>query len=106
MQLAMSRPSSRASFVSEAPSSITGSRVRVAVRVRPPLDRAGAPEGIICGDDGHTLMLDLDGSAGADEAACPTAVFHHHRHAQGLRQGGGNRSAKNIRRTTRCEIDH
>ena len=95
----MSRPSSRASFVSEAPSSIPGSRVRVAVRVRPPLDRAGAPEGIICGDDGHTLMLDLDGSAGADagNAAASWAV-------RGPRVRSFNFDSVHDRPTTQAEL--
>ena len=45
-------------------------KVRVAVRVRPPLDRAGAPEGIVCGGDGRTLTLDLD-MAGGNSIAWP-----------------------------------
>ena len=58
----MSRPSSRASGVSSTGSS--GHRVRVAVRVRPPLQHEGQPECILCEEDGKRLKLDTEGKQG------------------------------------------
>ena len=50
-------PSSRASEAGG------GTKVRVAVRVRPPLAQTGAPECIVCADS-RTLQLDFDADGG------------------------------------------
>ena len=55
-----SRPSSRASSVYTTATSSAGQKVRVAVRVRPPLAQEGAPECIACPPDSKRLTLDLD----------------------------------------------
>ena len=42
-----------------------GTTVRVAVRVRPALDKAGTPECITCSEDGRTLQISTLGEPGA-----------------------------------------
>ena len=54
-----SRPASRASSVCTS-TTLSGSKVRVAVRVRPPLQNEGAPECIACVPAARRLTLDLD----------------------------------------------
>ena len=67
-----SRPSSRASVASSSATS-GGQRVRVAVRVRPPLQHEGQPECIICAEDGKRLTLDLDSQSWPQRGAGPRA---------------------------------
>ena len=57
-----SRPASRASSIGTTSGSTVagGQKVRVAVRVRPALAQEGAPECLVCAEDGHRLTLDLD----------------------------------------------